>query len=209
MAALGFERLESDSNLYFQPEQHCYMLCSVDDLLIFGDENHSILITSQSRTQATVVLCSREARRNRTWSVGKLVHYPFFLNTNVPNMLTSEPLPTTLQESQGLLDMELPRRQSMFNSDFFASNNLLLPVLFPSRRCLELRIPPVLFPMSASHMEVLQRHLMSLGITYPFGRVVWLLTARVEKKVSHFMRTHVWMHVLFHSTPRICLRHFR
>ena len=26
-ASLGFERLKSDPNLYFQPEQRCYMLC--------------------------------------------------------------------------------------------------------------------------------------------------------------------------------------
>ena len=37
-ASLGFERLKSDSNLYFQPERRCYMLCYVDDLLIFGDK---------------------------------------------------------------------------------------------------------------------------------------------------------------------------
>ena len=37
-ASLGFECLKSVSNLYFQPEQGWYMLCYVDELLIFGDK---------------------------------------------------------------------------------------------------------------------------------------------------------------------------
>ena len=36
-ASLGFERLKSDSNLNYHPERRCYMLCYVDELLIFGD----------------------------------------------------------------------------------------------------------------------------------------------------------------------------
>ena len=52
-ASLGFERLKSDSNLYFQPEQRCYMLCYVDDLLIFGD------FLSAIRATLTLVLVLR------------------------------------------------------------------------------------------------------------------------------------------------------
>ena len=46
-ASLGFERLKSDSNLYFHPERRCYMLCYVDDLLIFGDKKTTEFLFSE------------------------------------------------------------------------------------------------------------------------------------------------------------------
>ena len=54
-ASLGFERLKSDSNLYFQPERRCYMLCYVDDLLIFGDKKTTEFLFSELQKQ----LCLR------------------------------------------------------------------------------------------------------------------------------------------------------
>ena len=54
-ASLGFERLKSDSNLYFQPERRCYMLCYVDDLLIFGDKKTTEVLFSELQKQ----LCLR------------------------------------------------------------------------------------------------------------------------------------------------------
>ena len=36
MADLGFKRLKSDANLYFHPEYKVYLLCYVDDVLLFG-----------------------------------------------------------------------------------------------------------------------------------------------------------------------------
>ena len=33
---LGFKRLKSDANLYFHPEYKVYLLCYVDDVLLFG-----------------------------------------------------------------------------------------------------------------------------------------------------------------------------
>ncbi|CAE7690184.1 unnamed protein product [Symbiodinium sp. CCMP2592] len=36
MADLGFKRLKSDPNLYFHPEYKVYLLCYVDDVLLFG-----------------------------------------------------------------------------------------------------------------------------------------------------------------------------
>ena len=50
-ASLGFERLKSDSNLYFQPGQRCYMLCYVDDLLIFGDNKTTEFLFSELQKQ--------------------------------------------------------------------------------------------------------------------------------------------------------------
>ena len=35
MADLGFNRLKSDANLYFHPEYRVYLLCYVDDVLLF------------------------------------------------------------------------------------------------------------------------------------------------------------------------------
>ena len=54
-ASLGFERLKSDSNLYFHPERRCYMLCYVDDLLIFGDKKTTEFLFSELQKQ----LCLR------------------------------------------------------------------------------------------------------------------------------------------------------
>ena len=54
-ASLGFEHLKSDSNLYFQPEQRCYMLRYVDDLLIFGDKKTTDFLFSELQKQ----LCLR------------------------------------------------------------------------------------------------------------------------------------------------------
>ena len=54
-ASLGFERLKSNSNLYFQPERRCYMLCEVDDLLIFGDKRSTEFLFSELQKQ----LCLR------------------------------------------------------------------------------------------------------------------------------------------------------
>ena len=54
-ASLGFERLKSDSNLYFQPERRCYTLCYVDDLLIFGDKRSTAFSFSELQKQ----LCLR------------------------------------------------------------------------------------------------------------------------------------------------------
>ena len=54
-ASLGFERLKSDSSLYFQPERRCYMLCYVDDLLIFGDKKTTEFLFSELQKQ----LCLR------------------------------------------------------------------------------------------------------------------------------------------------------
>ena len=53
-ASLGFERLKSDSNLYFHPERRCYMLCYVDDL-IFGDKKTTEFLFSELQKQ----LCLR------------------------------------------------------------------------------------------------------------------------------------------------------
>ena len=50
-ASLGFERLKSDSNLYFHPERRCYMLCYVDDLLIFGDKKTTEFLFSELQKQ--------------------------------------------------------------------------------------------------------------------------------------------------------------
>ena len=38
MADLGFVRLKTDPNLYFNAKHGVYALCYVDDLLLFGDE---------------------------------------------------------------------------------------------------------------------------------------------------------------------------
>ena len=54
-ASLGFELLKSDSNLYFHPERRCYMLCYVDDLLIFGDKKTTEFLFSELQKQ----LCLR------------------------------------------------------------------------------------------------------------------------------------------------------
>ena len=50
-ASLGFERLKSDSNLYFQPERRCDMLCYVDGLLIFGDKRSIEFLFSELQKQ--------------------------------------------------------------------------------------------------------------------------------------------------------------
>ena len=48
-ASLGFERLKSDSNLYFQPR--CYMLWYVDDLVIVGDKRSTEFLFSELQKQ--------------------------------------------------------------------------------------------------------------------------------------------------------------
>ena len=55
-ASLGVERLKCDSNLYLQPEQGCYiyMLCYVDDLLIFGDKKTTEFLFSELQKQLRV-----------------------------------------------------------------------------------------------------------------------------------------------------------
>ena len=54
-ASLGLERLKSDLNLHFQPEQRCYMLRYVDDLLIFGHKKTTEFLFSELQKQ----LCLR------------------------------------------------------------------------------------------------------------------------------------------------------
>ena len=63
-ASLGFERLKSDSNLYFHPERRCYMLCYVDDLLIFGDKKTTEFLFSELQKQ----LCLRSEGWRCTWT---------------------------------------------------------------------------------------------------------------------------------------------
>ena len=96
------------------------------------------LITSQSRTQATVALSSGEAE---LYAIGLGVSESLFIRSLLLESQLSKNV--NIQVSQWPLDLELQRRRNMFNFDFFSFKNLLLLVLFQSRKCLVLRIHPM------------------------------------------------------------------
>ena len=104
------------------------------------------LITSQSRTQATVALSSGEAE---LYAIGLGVSESLFIRSLLLESQLSKNVnirihtDSTAGKSMAILGLELPRRQNMFNFDFFSFRNLLLLVLFQLRRYLELRIHPM------------------------------------------------------------------
>ena len=103
------------------------------------------LNTSQSRTQATVALSSGEAE---LYAVGLGVSESLFirsllLESNLSNSINIRIHTDSTAGKSMATRFGTSRRRNMFNSDFCSFRNLLLLVLFQSKRYLELRIRPM------------------------------------------------------------------
>ena len=103
------------------------------------------LITSQSRTQATVALSSGEAE---LYAIGLGVSESLFIRSLLLESQLSKNVNIRIHtDSTAGKSMATrfgtSKKTNMFNFDSFSFRNLLLLVLFQSRKCLVLRIPPM------------------------------------------------------------------
>ena len=129
------------------------------------------MITSQSRTEATVALSSGEAE---LYAIGlgcrkvcSLGHY--FLNPNFPKMIQNvnirtagKSMATRFGTSKKTKDVQL---RFLFIQELVASGVVSIKKVAGTSNPSDVMTKYIT-------KDVLQRHLMSLGITYPFGRVV-------------------------------------
>ena len=141
--------------------------------------------------------------RNRTWSVGKLVIRSLFLESKLSKNVNirihtdstgGKSMATRFGTSKKTKHVQL---RFLFIQELVASGVVSIKKVSGTSNPSDVMTKYIT-------KEVLHRHLMALGITYPFGRVGWLRTACVQAlgfTVSHFIRMH--------STPSNCFKHFR
>ena len=134
------------------------------------------MITSQSRTQATVALSSGEAE---LYAIGlgcrkvcSLGHY--FLNPNFPKMIKNVNIRIHTDSTAGksmATRFGTSKKTKHVQLRFLFIQELVASGVVSIKKVAGTSNPSDVMTKYITK-DVLQRHLMSLGITYPFGRVV-------------------------------------